>query len=282
MKSLREVLDWAEEKKVAIGHFNVSDSLGFKAVVETAKDLDVPVIVGVSEKERDFIGLEEVVALVKTARENNLNVFINADHTYSLERAMAAIDAGVDSIVVDGADKTFAENIALTKEVVSYARSKNTEIIVEGEIGFIGKSSKVIENLPDGVSLETQTNPEDAREFVKETGIDLLAPSVGNVHGIVKTGNPKLNIERIGEIHKAVGIPLVLHGGSGIADEDFRKAIKAGIRLIHINTEIRVAYKEGIEEGLKSSEIAPYQFLAKGVEEMKKVIRERLKLFNGL
>jgi len=236
MKSLREVLDWAEEKKVAIGHFNVSDSLGFKAVVETAKDLDVPVIVGVSEKERDFIGLEEVVALVKTARENNLNVFINADHTYSLERAMAAIDAGVDSIVVDGADKTFAENIALTKEVVSYARSKNTEIIVEGEIGFIGKSSKVIENLPDGVSLETQTNPEDAREFVKETGIDLLAPSVGNVHGIVKTGNPKLNIERIGEIHKAVGIPLVLHGGSGIADEDFRKAIKAGIRLIHINT----------------------------------------------
>src|SRR3989344_9503939 len=113
MKSLRETLAWAEEKKVALGHFNISDSEGFKAVVEGAKELGVPVIIGVSEGERDFIGLEEVVSLVKTARDNGLPVFINADHSYSVERAKMAIDAGVDSVIIDASDKTFEENVKL-------------------------------------------------------------------------------------------------------------------------------------------------------------------------
>ncbi|MDO8590209.1 MAG: class II fructose-bisphosphate aldolase [bacterium] len=282
MKTLREYLAWAKEKQVAIGHFNISDSEGFKAVVETAKELGVPVIIGVSEGERDFIGLEEVISLVKTARANGLPVFINADHTYSVEKAKLAIDAGVDSVIIDAADKTLEENVKMTREVVEYARSKNTEIIVEGELGFIGKSSKLLDALPEGVSLETQTKPEEALEFVRATGVAMLAPSVGNVHGIVKTGEPKLNIERIQAIAETVGIPLVLHGGSGNQEEEFREAIKAGIRIIHINTELRVAYKEGIEEGLKSGEIAPYKFLAEGVEEMKKVVLGRLKIFNML
>lgn len=287
MKSLREYLAWAEEKQVAIGHFNVSDSEGFKAVVGGAKELDVPVIIGVSEGERDFIGLDEIVSLVKTARDNGLGVFLNADHTYSAEKAKIAIDnRGVDSVIIDAADKTFEENIKLTKEVVDYARSNQRvggpEVLVEAELGFIGKSSKVLDHLPEGVGEDTQTNPEEAKEFVDKTGIDLLAPSVGNVHGMVKSGNPRLNIERIKVIREAVQIPLVLHGGSGIADEDFVMAIRAGIRIIHINTELRVAYKEGIEEGLRSGEIAPYKFLAEGVEEMKKVVIGRLKLFNRL
>ena len=282
MKTLREYLAWAEERQVAIGHFNISDSEGFRAVVEGAKELGVPIIIGVSEGERDFIGLEEVVSLVKTARINGLPVFINADHTYSVEKAKLAIDAGVDSIIIDVVEKTFEENIKLTKEVVEYARSKNTTVLVEGELGFIGKSSKLLETLPDGVSEETQTNPEEAAKFVEETGVDLLAPSVGNIHGMIKTGNPKLNIERIRAIGEVAGVPLVLHGGSGIQDEEFREAIKAGIRVIHINTELRVAYKKGIEEGLKSGEIAPYKFLAEGVAEMKKVVLGRLKLFNKL
>ena len=282
MKTLREYLVWAEEKQVAIGHFNISDSEGFKAVVEGAKELDVPVIIGVSEGERDFIGLEEVVALVKTARASGLPIFINADHTYSVEKARLAIDAGVDSVIINAADKTLEENTKLTKEIVDYARLKDSEILVEGELGSIGKSSKLLETLPDGVSEETQTNPDEAAKFVRETGIDLLAPSVGNIHGMIKTGNPKLNIERIRAIRAVLAVPLVLHGGSGITDAEFVVAIEAGIRIIHINTELRVAYKEGIKEGLKSGEIAPYKFLAEGVEEMKKVVYNRLKLFNKL
>ncbi|MDO8729149.1 MAG: class II fructose-bisphosphate aldolase [bacterium] len=288
MKTLREYLAWAEENQVAIGHFNISDSEGFKAVVEGAKDmsaqagLNVPVIIGVSEGERDFIGLEEVVSLVKTARTNDLPIFINADHTYSVEKAKLAIDAGVDSVIIDEVEKTLEENIKLTTEVVKYARSKNSEVLIEGELGFIGKSSKLLDAVPIGVSEKTQTNPQEAARFVKETGIDLLAPSVGNIHGIVKTGEPRLNIERIKAIREAVRVPLVLHGGSGNKDEEFLEAIKAGIRIIHINTELRIAYKEGIEEGIRSGEIAPYKFLAEGVEEMKKVVRDRLKLFNRI
>lgn len=292
MKDLREYLDWAKEKKVAIGHFNISDTEGFKAVVEGAKDLSlqagfgVPVIIGVSEGERDFIGLEEVVSLVKTARAKGLPVFINADHSYSVERAKIAIDAGVDSVIIDAADKTFEENVKLTKEVVKYARG---QVLVEGELGFIGKSSKVLESMPEGVSEATQTKPEEAAKFVEATGVDLFAPSVGNIHGIVlsagrhgKTGEPKLNIERIGALSETLEVPLVLHGGSGSQDEEFKQAIAAGIRIIHINTELRLAYRKGVEEGLKSGEIAPYKFLAEGVAEMKKVVFDRLKLFNGI
>ena len=281
MKTLREYIAEAEEKKVAIGHFNISDSEGFKAITEAAQELGVPVIIGVSEGEREFIGLESAAALVRTAREKGLPVFLNADHTYSLEKAKLAVDAKFDSVIIDSADKEIEENIKTAQELVEYAR-KNGDALIEAELGFIGKSSKVIEEVPDGVSEETQTNPEDARRFVSETGVDLLAPSVGNVHGMVKSGQPHLNIERIRAIREAAGVPLVLHGGSGISDQDFVSAIEAGISVIHINTELRLAYKEGIEEGLKTGEVAPYKFMAEGVERMKKVAKDRLKLFSRL
>lgn len=282
MKTLREYLDWAEKESKALGHFNISDSEGFKAVTEVAKELNVPVIIGVSEGEREFLGLEEAVALVRSAREAGQSVFLNADHTYSSEKIREAAEAGFDAVITDHADKPLEENIEKTKSVVEMVRSINQEVLVEAELGFIGQSSKVLENLPEGVSLETQTKPEEAERFVRETGVDLLAPSVGNVHGMVKTGNPKLNINLIKDIKQAVGAPLVLHGGSGISEEDFKQAIKAGIRVVHINTELRLAYKEGIEEGLKEGEVAPYKFLAQGVEEMKKVVSKYLKLFNNL
>ncbi|MDP3875237.1 MAG: class II fructose-bisphosphate aldolase [bacterium] len=282
MKTLKEYLAWAEEKQVAIGHFNISDSEGFKAVVEGAKELNVPVIIGVSEGERDFIGLEEIVSLVKTEREKGLPVFLNADHTYSVEKVKEAVDAGFDAVIIDGAVKSFEENFSMTSECVAYAKSKGSKVLVEAELGFIGQSSKILENIPEGVSEETQTKPEDAQRFVEKTGIDLFAPSVGNIHGIVKGGEPNLNIERIKAIASVVNVPLVLHGASGNSDEDILAAINAGIRIVHINTEIRVAYKAGVEAGLKSDEIAPYKFLAEGVAEMKKVISNRLKLFNKL
>ncbi len=282
MKTLREYLVWAQERQVAIGHFNISDSEGFKAVVESAKELNVPVIIGVSEGERDFIGIREIVVLVKAERERGLPIFLNADHTYSVEKVREAIDAGFDSVIIDGVAKTHEKNLVMTHECVAYARAKGTGVLVEAELGFIGQSSKILEIIPEGVSEETQTKPEEAERFVRETGIDLFAPSVGNIHGMVKGGEPNLNIERIKVISEAVGIPLVLHGASGNSDEDIRAAIDAGIRIVHINTEIRLAYKAGVEEGLKSGEIAPYKFMAEGVAGMKKVIQEKLRLFNKL
>ena len=282
MKSLREYLAWAEKKQVAIGHFNISDSERFKAVVESAVELGVPVIIGVSEGERDFIGVPEIVALVQTEREKGLSVFLNADHTYSVEKVKEAVDAGCDAVIIDGAAKSFEENVSETRESVEYAKSKGGKVLVEGELGFIGQSSKVLESIPEGVSEETQTEPEDAQRFVEETGIDLFAPSVGNIHGIVKGGEPNLNIERIKAIASVINVPLVLHGASGNSDEDILSAIDAGIRIVHINTEIRLAYKAGIEAGLESEEVAPYKFMAKGIEKMKKVIIDKLKLFNRL
>ena len=280
--TLRECIADAEQKGVAIGHFNVSDTEGFRAVVEGAKELTsisqtkVPVIIGVSEGESEFIGLAEIVSLVKIARGNGLEIFINADHVYSAEKAKAAVDAGVDSVIIDGAAKSFEENVAMTKEVADYARGK---CLVEGELGFIGQSSKVIEEIPSGVA---KTNPEDAKKFISQTGIDLFAPSVGNIHGIVKGGEPKLDIELIKNLKSTLNVPLVLHGASGNSDTDLREAIKAGISIIHINTELRLAYKEGVEEGIRSGETAPYKFMKEAVEEMKKVVIARLKLFNNL
>lgn len=282
MKTLREYLSWAEERQVAIGHFNISDSEGFKAVVESASELGVPVIVGVSEGERSFIGVQEIAALVKSERAKGLPVFLNADHTYSVEKVKEAIDAGFDAVVIDGTAKSLEENIAMTRECVLYVRLKGNAVLVEAELGFIGQSSKILENIPEGVSEATQTKPDDAEKFVTETGIDLFAPSVGNIHGMIKGGEPKLNIELIKSIADVINIPLVLHGASGNSDEDILAAIKAGIRIVHINTEIRMAYKTGVEAGLKTGEIAPYKFLAQGVEEMKKVIHGKLKLFNKL
>ncbi|MSR87702.1 MAG: class II fructose-bisphosphate aldolase [Candidatus Zambryskibacteria bacterium] len=274
--TLRECIAEAEKRGIAIGHFNISDSEGFKAVVEGARELGVPVIIGVSEGEREFIGLQEIVSLVNVARGNGLSVYINADHTYSVEKARKAIDAGVDSVIIDEADKTFEDNISITKDIVQYSGGR---VLVEGELGFIGKSSKVLDRVPDGV---TQTTPKDAKRFVEETGIDLLAPAVGNVHGIVTTGEPKLNIELIRAIRDAVKIPLVLHGASGNSDEEIIAAIDAGIRIVHINTELRLAYKEGLKEAVQSGEIAPYKFMEAAVENMKEVVKKKLKLFNKI
>lgn len=286
MKTLREYIREAEDKKIAIGHFNISDIVGFWAVVGAAKSLKLPVIIGVSEGERDFIGVKQAKALVQTIKSENLPIFLNADHTYSVDKVKEAVDANFDAVIIDGAEKLFEENVAMTKTSVAYAREKNPEIIIEGELGFIGKSSKILDAIPEGaeISDSTMTQPQEAREFVKETGVDLFAPAVGNIHGMVKGGNPKLDINRIREIREAAGVPLVLHGGSGITDEEFKQAISAGISIIHINTEIRLVYKQAVQKYLSENhdEIAPYKFLRPGIQAMQSVIEHRLALFSNL
>ena len=173
----------------------------------------------------------------------------------------------------------------MTKDSVEYKNLKNPKILIEGELGFIGKSSKILLELPENaeVSLETLTKPEEALEFVKETGVDLFAPAVGNIHGMIKGGNPKINIERIKILREVTRMPLVLHGGSGITDEEFREAIKAGISIIHINTELRLAYRQALQKSLSEfpDEISPYKYFRPAREAMQAVVEKRMMLFAG-
>jgi fructose-bisphosphate aldolase class II len=287
-KNLRECIAEAGEKKVAIGHFNISNLEALWAVFRSAQELNVPVIIGVSEGERDFVGVPQAVALVKSIREEfDYPIFLNADHSYSFDRVKEAIDAGFDSAIYDGAKLSREENVKITKQCVDYAHSTGRDVLIEAELGYIGQSSKILTAIPEGVSIDpaTFTQPDDAARFVHETGVDLFAPSVGNIHGMMAVGkDPHLDISLIAEVKAAAGVPMVLHGGSGTPDEDFQKAIDAGMSIIHISTELRVAFKKGIALSLEENpeEVAPYRLMKKSVEEMQKVALERLKLFNKL
>src|SRR3989338_11351337 len=286
-KTLREYIQEAGEKGVAIGHFNISNLEGLHAIYNAAKKLNLPIIIGVSEGEEKFVGREETVALVRTLRErDNYPIFLNADHHASFDSVKACIDAGFDMVIIDVAKLSFEDNVKVTKECVDYARevSKNTgrDILVEAELVFIGSGSDIKESIPEGAGILTK--PEDAKKFVDETGIDMFAPSVGSIHGLIKSGKPHIDAELVKKIKETVMIPLVLHGGSGLRDEDFTNAISAGISVVHINTELRVAYVEGLKKSLEENkdEVAPYKILQMPEDEIEKVVEERLKLFNNL
>ncbi len=285
MKTLREYIKEADEKGVAIGHFNISNLEALHGIYNAAKKLNVPVIIGLSEGEEKFAGLEEVYVLVNEIRtRDNYPIFLNADHHASFESVKKCIDVGFDMVIIDAAKLPFDENVKVTKQCVDYARevSKNTgrDILVEAELGFIGSGSVIRESVPEGAGI--LTTPEDAKKFVDATGIDLFAPSVGSIHGLIKTGKPHINAELVTEIKKITGIPLVLHGGSGLRDEDFTNAIKSGISIVHINSEIRLAFRQAIEQSLKDlpDEITPAKILQPAVDAIEAVVEARLKLFN--
>lgn len=283
----KETIADALKRGVAIGHFNISNIEGFWAVINASKKLDVPVIIGVSEGERDWVGVKEVKALVDIQKAQGVKVFLNADHTYSFERVKEVVDAGYDSIIIDCAKLPFDENVAITKQCVEYARSVNPEILVEAEFGFIGSSSKILDALPEGAAQdEVQlTSPEQAIDFIQKTGIDLFAPAVGNVHGMMRTGkNPHLHIDHIKAISEAIKLPLVLHGGSGIPDEDFIQAAENGMAIIHISTELRFAFQSALKAFLAQNpdEVAPYKLMKDARDAMQAQVEARLKLFNKL
>ena len=287
MKSLLEVLEKAEADKVAIGHFNVSDLVALKGVFEAARGMGVPVIVGASEGERRFMGVRQIAAAVKSLRdEYDFQIYLNADHTHSLASAIEAARAGFDWIVFDLSALPFEENIRETKAAVETLKSIRPEILIEGEIGDIGSGSEIHDAAPD--LAKGLTTPEQAKQFVGATGVDTLAPAVGNMHGLLKSmisGDVKkrLDIERICAIKAATHIFLTLHGASGTDDNDFRKAIAAGITVVHINTEVRLAWRRGFDQGLSEhpEEIVPYKLLPQVVDSVKEVAAARLALFSG-
>ncbi|MBU4348637.1 class II fructose-bisphosphate aldolase [Patescibacteria group bacterium] len=297
MQSLKNLIKKAEKNKVAIGHFNISDAMTLRAIFEVAFELSksqkvkIPIIIGTSEGEARFLKMNLAEAMVRRLREDyNFPIFINSDHTHSLKEVEEAVSVGYDAIIFDASKLSFEENIKQTKKAVEYIKSKNKNILVEGELGYIGGSSRVLSSLPIDVSVGSKdlTKPEEAKQFVKETKIDLLSPAVGNIHGMIIKAetilNPRLDINRIKKIREAVGIPLVLHGGSGISNADFKKAISAGISTIHINTEIRRAWRSSLEKefALNKNETTPYKLLSGTFAEIKKIVYDRLKLFNNL
>ena len=287
MHSLSKLLEQSQTSGVAIGHFNVSDLVLLKAVVSSALELQVPVMVGVSEGERQFIGTRQISALVHSFRDEfDFPIFLNADHTHSLESAIEAVKCGFDAITFDRSALPFEQNISETHQAIETLKSISPSLMVEGEIGEIGTGSEIHE---EGASEPSPlTTPEEAKQFVTATGVDILAPAVGNRHGLVKsmvwgTTKKHLDVGLIARIKSAVGIPLTLHGGSGTDDADLQNAITAGINIIHINTELRVAWRRGLEEGLAQDiyQVVPYKILPFAVESVKRVVHSRLQLFNG-
>jgi fructose-bisphosphate aldolase class II len=283
---LDTILSYRKQGK-AIAHFNISNLDQARAICDVAQELNQPVIIGVSEGEREYIGVNMVRKVIdELNQEYTIPIFLNADHTYSLAKVMEAVEAGYDSVIVDGAKLPYEENVALVRSCVDavrmYEEKSGKRVLVEAELGYIGQSSSLNESLPEGVSDENLTTAEQAKDFVIRTGVDMFAPAIGNVHGmLVDAPEPKLRIDRLKEIASAIDQPLVLHGASGNTDEDLKFAIDAGIAIVHINTEIRKAFRDGEMAYLEEhpNEIAPYKFGKEGQEEMKKVVRAKMMLY---
>src|SRR5271155_5843226 len=240
MQSLRDLLQEAQKNGVAIGHFNISDLVLLKAVFAGAQELKLPVLVGLSEGEREFVGVRQIAALVRSLREEfDYPIFLNADHTHSLAKGVEAAKAGFDSIVFDLSALPFEENVRQTKQAVEALKAISPAMLVEGEIGDIGSGSEIHDASPD--LRKGLTNPAEAKQFVQETRFDTLAPAVGTMHGMLKSmvaGDVKkrLDIERIRAIKAETRLFMPLHGASGTNDDDLKDAIAAGITVVHINT----------------------------------------------
>ena len=288
MTNLRDVLTRTAQERVAVGHFNIADFSLLKAVFAAAYELKVPVIVGASEGERKFMGVRQLAALVRSLREEfDFPIFLNADHTHTLASAVEAAKAGYDAIVFDLSALPIDENARQTKAAVETLKAINPSILIEGEIGDIGTGSEIHDEVPD--LSKGLTDPEEAKRYLAASNIDILSPAVGNMHGMVQSmvqGKTKkrLDLARIAQIKSATGALLTLHGASGTDDDDMRKAIDAGINIIHINTELRIAWRQGLDASLTKhpQEVVPYKILPAAIDAIKEVAASRLKLFNKL
>ncbi|MFH0907110.1 MAG: class II fructose-bisphosphate aldolase [bacterium] len=280
------ILQEAQQNKYAIGAFNVSNLEQLKAIAQAAKSLQSSVIISTSEGESKFIGKKQIRVLVNVFKEEiGVSMILHLDHGKSFESIKKAIESGYDSVHFDGSELDFEENLKKTKEIVNFAKDNGIKNI-EGELGYLrGKSAlhEVIE-----ITQDDLTDPKQALEFIEKTGIDSLAVAIGNIHGIVKNKNlknPHLFLDRLEKIRKQIGdkAHLVLHGGSGTPEQDIKDAIKLGIVKVNINTELRIAYTESLKKSLKDNpeQTTPYKIMPFVVNEVQKVVEEKIKLFGG-
>jgi len=283
MKNLKFYFQKAQKEKWAIGQFNFSDFSQMKAIIAACSNLKSPLILGTSEGESKFFGLDEAVALRNVLRKKTgLPIFLNLDHGKSFEYLKLAIDAGYDMVHFDGSKLPLEENIKITKEVVKYARKKG--VLIEGEVGRLGTDSSKIYTEKFEIKEDDLTKPLDAKDYVKKTGVDLLAVSIGNFHGIEVSGiDPNLRLDVLKKVGEETnGILLVLHGGSGTPEDDIKEAISLGIVKVNINTELRIAFSGNLRRALRDNdEIVPYKFLIDAQKSVEKVTELKVKLFSS-
>lgn len=278
-----DIFKKAQENKYAVGQFNVSNWEQIRAVVQAASKLKSPVIIGTSEGEGDFVGRKQIAAVIDVWRkETGLPILLHQDHGRSFEVIEEAIEAGYDSVHFDGSKLSFEENAEATKKAVDFARERGIENI-EGELGYLRGKSAVQEIFE--IKEEDLTDPNQAKKFVEKTGVDSLAVVIGNLHGIFKSvENPRLNLDRLKQIKEQISDTfLVLHGGSGISEEDIRQAIEAGIVKVNVNTELRIAYRQSLGKSLADNpeEITPYRIMPPVVEAVQKIVERKIKLFGS-
>ncbi len=267
----------AKQNGYAVGAFNVSSLEAIKAVLSAASNMDTNVVVETSENEMNYLEPEIVFAIVETlARKLPIKVGLHLDHGKSIEVVKRAIDAGYTSVHIDGSSLSYEENAKITKEVVDYAHDKG--VTVEGEIGHVPGSS-INHGEQSEINNSLLTNVEEAKKFVDETGIDILAVSIGNIHGVY-TNIPILDFERL-KLLNEIGVPMSLHGGSGIPGDQVRRAISLGITKVNVNTELRIAFTKTMRKELcdNSYKMVPYEYLPEVIESVKKTVLEKLNLF---
>lgn len=271
-----ELLKRAKEEKYAVPQFNINNLEWTKYILEECNNNNSPVILGVSESAVKYMGGYNVVSSLVNSLITDLNISIlvalHLDHGTSFESCKNAIDEGFTSVMIDASEYDIDKNIEITKQVVDYAHSHN--VSVEAEIGIISKNSDV---------NNKYATVEDCIKLYENTNIDSIAPSVGTMHGLYKE-KLNLNYERIKEIGNALNIPLVLHGGTGISDEDIEKCIECGISKININTELQVNWSKAVKEYLKNNEEVydPRKIISSGEENIKKVIKDKLHILKSI
>lgn len=274
----KQLLLDAQKGGYAVGAFNVENMEMVQAVVAAAEELRSPVIMQTTPSTVKYANLNYFYENVKVAaQESSVPVVIHLDHGNSFELAMQAYRTGYTSIMIDGSHEGFEDNIALTSAVVKACHPG--EVPIEAELGKVGGKEDDL----DGGEGDPYTNPQEAAEFVERTGIDSLAVAIGTAHGVYK-GVPKLDFSRLSEIRKAVSIPLVLHGTSGVPDEDVAECIKRGICKVNYATDLRIAFTKGINQVLKENPdtIDPKKYNAKGREEIRKYVMHKMKICQSI
>ena len=275
--NMKDMLEKARVGQYAVGFFDTVNVEMARAVIEEAEELQAPVIVGTAEILLPKMELNRVAEfLIPLAEQASIPVAVHYDHGLTFERCMEALKLGYSSIMYDCSTASYEENLERVAEMVKICHSMN--VTVEGELGHVGDNEGAGKlSKPE----DYYTDPDTALDCVQKTGVDALAVAVGNAHGDYKFP-PKLDFDRITEISQKTGVPLVLHGGSGLSDMDFREAAKRGICKVNIFTDIDRAGKTGIENGLQAgarfiSDLIPFEINA-----MKAVVREKITLFGSV
>lgn len=274
--SMKEMLLKAKEGGYAVGQFNINSLQWTQAILQAAEEERSPIILAASDRLVDYLGgFHLITAMVKGLVDEmgiTVPVALHLDHGMSVERCKQAIDAGFSSVMIDGSHFSIDENISMTKQVVEYARPK--QVSVEAEVGTVGGME---DGLVGGIMY---ASPDECLRIVKETGIDALAAALGSVHGIYQ-GEPKLGFDEMKQISELTGIPLVLHGGSGIPDYQIKKAIKLGHAKINVNTECLQAWAKAVRQVLAtdSKVYDPRTILTPGKEAIIATVKDKIREF---